>query len=255
MLIGPGLVPTREGQARIPTEYQEQGEIALDSAKGFQTTAWGDHDESLTSCSGRLGNTLGEILVVLKSVAKFPLTSGRSRTSPTTFLDVRAATQYQILFQPPRSVWSHLSRISDHCRAATHSQASPQHAGKPGESEQVEGLSINVSPKMEQTEKSDNLEQLLCYSAWWGAGGTLLKAFENKNTSILGGLGDSLSCEKSLLTTQWHQKGIERRDAQHKDILKGVTKGNETKAISLSTLLQNYPLHESKDWESAKVSS
>lgn len=53
--------------------------------------------------------------------------------------------------------------------------------------------------------------------------------------------------------------GTDRRDAQHKNILKGTIKGNETQAIKPSTLLQNNPmvlsLQESKDWESAKVSS
>lgn len=90
-------------------------------------------------------------------------------------------------------------------------------------------------------------------------GSSRLKAFENKITSSQQRLGDSLSCVKSLLTTQWHLKKIDRRDAQHKDILKGITKGNETQAINPSTLLQNNPmvlfLQESKDWESAKVSS
>lgn len=195
----------------------------------------------------------------MKSVAKFPLTSGRSRISPIILLNVRAAPQYQISFQPPRSAWSHSSRFSDHSRAPIHSPAGSQAAGEPGGGGQVGRLSINVSPKTKQTEKSDNLEQLLCDSAWWGAAGTLLKAFENKNTSSLRGLGDSLSCVKSLLTTQWHVKRTDRRDAQHKDILKGVTKGNEIQAINPSTLLQNNPvvlsLQESKDWESAKVSS
>ena len=97
---------------------------------------------------------MGEILAVLKVVAKFPLTSGRSGISPVTFLDVRAATQYQILFQPPKSVWSHLSGISDPFRVAIHSPAGSQHAGKPRGGEQVGGLSINVSPKMERKERN-----------------------------------------------------------------------------------------------------
>ena len=95
-----------------------------------------------------------EISTLLKSVAKFPLTSGRSGISPVPFLDVRAATQYQILFQPPRSVWSHLSGISDPSRAAIHSPVGSQHTGEPSRGEQVGGLSINVSPKMEQKERN-----------------------------------------------------------------------------------------------------
>lgn len=122
-----------------------------------------------------------------------------------------------------------LCGLSDHSRAPIQSPAGSQDAA-----EQVGELPINVSPKMGQTEKSDNLEQLLFYSAWWGAAGTLLKAFENKNTSSSQRLGDSLSCVKSLLTTQWHLKRTDRRDAQHRDILKGITKGNETQAINQS---------------------
>lgn len=144
--------------------------------------------------------------------------------SPIAFLNVRAAAEYQSPLQPPRPVWVQWplqstnpvpSRLTRCC-------------------EQVGGLPINVSPKMGQTGKSDNLEQLLSYSAWWGAAGTLLKAFENKNTSSLLRLGDSLSCVKSLLTTQWHLKGTDRRDARHRDTLKGITKGSETQAINQS---------------------
>lgn len=67
-----------------------------------------------------------------------------------------------------------------------------------------------------------------------------------------------MSCEKSLLTTQWYLKRIDRRDAQNEEILKRIARGSETKAINLSTLLQNNPktrsLSESKDWGSAEVS-
>lgn len=149
-------------------------------------------------------------------VAKFPSTSGRSGTSPILFLSVGAAIEYQIWLQPPRSVWSHLSRFSAHSRAPIHSPAGSQDAGEPGGGEQVGGLSINVSPKMEQTEKSDNLEQLLHYSACWGAGGTLLKAFENKSTSSLQGLGDSLACVKSLFdnTMASEENRLKRCSAQ-----------------------------------------
>lgn len=66
-----------------------------------------------------------------------------------------------------------------------------------------------------------------------------------------------MSCEKSLLTTQWYLKRIDRRDAQNEEILKRIARGSETKAINLSTLLQNNPktpsLYESKDWGSESI--
>lgn len=164
-----------KAQARIPTEfhYWKQVTIPQESANGFQPVAVGPQQEPdlAHSCTRRLWNKLGEILAVMKSVAKFPLTSGRSGILPIIFLNVRAATEYQISFQPPKSEWSHMSRFSDHSRAPIHSPAGSQDAGEPGGGEQDGELSINVSPKMEQTEKSDNLEQLLCYCAWWGAAG------------------------------------------------------------------------------------
>lgn len=213
-----------KAQARIPTEfhYWGQGTIPQNLTNGFQAVAQWDHNESLIlqthALRGCKRNWVKSWLWWSGWKHSHWLQAG---LGSHPLLNVRAATKYQNSFQPPKSVWSHSSRFSGHSRAPTHSPAGSWDGGEPGGGRQDGGVSIKVSPRMEQMEKSDNLEQLLCYSAL----GALLKAFGNKNTSSQQRLRDLLSCVKSLLTAQWHLKKTDR-DVHHKYTLKGITNGN-----------------------------
>lgn len=115
-------------------------------------------------CSRRLGNILGGILALLKSVAKLPQTSGRSGISPVTFLYVRAATQYQILFHPPRAIRSHLSEISDLSGAATFSPHNQPVS--PGKANRLKD-SINASLKTGQKERNLIIWNNSCVTGTW----------------------------------------------------------------------------------------
>lgn len=116
-----------------------------------------------------------------------------------------------------------------------------------------------VSQNRVEIEKADNLEHFLSYygldcSAWVGDKGDTAEGLWKQKYSITARAWWLIVLWKVSFDNTMACKRLDGRDVQDKEILKAITKGNETKAINLSTLLQNNPmglsLHKSKDWES-----
>lgn len=248
-------------QARLPTEfhYWEKGAIPLDWVNGFQTVAWRNQlrDWPRTLVQQEAGKYTGWNPGSVEVHGK----------TPTDFRQVWDFTRYIFVCEgsnpipdpvPPSQVCSE-PLVRDQWPLQSCNifppTISPWAQGRWTGWRTLKCIAQNQVER----KKSDNMEQLLCYQDLDYAaccGGALLNTFWKQIWLITTRAGWLTVLWKYLLTTQWHLKRTDRRDAQNKKILKRIVKGSETKAINLSTVLQNnsmvLPVHEFRDRESAE---